>query len=155
MPRGKKLCISQYWIDQLGKMPDGEIAKANNLSRSAICRLRKKLGISKYSLPTSNSHIDWKRYDYLLGTIPDGKLAKMLGCSRSIVVRRRYKLNIDCYQKKSTLNWKQYDQKLGKLPDTEIARAIGCNPGTVWRRRQDKNILPFYAQEFAKDLNHV
>ncbi len=81
---------AQELLDRLGKVPDVEIAEDLGLTRGAVGKLRRRLGISAYH-PVEH----WSASEIeLLGTLPDLKVADRIGRSRKAVTQKRRKLRI-------------------------------------------------------------
>lgn len=117
-------------IDMLGKYPDPDVAKRLNRSVRSIQRIRRELGIARFSrLKMTPTH------QALLGTMKDEVLAKKLGLSVFTIKDWRRHLKIPPFAAKKR-RWTERElTMLGKYDDSEVARRLNRDLETVRRKR--------------------
>lgn len=125
----------------LGTEPDMEVALKLGVSRQAVFRQRKRLGIDA---PRSK-HRNYKLPDeavHLLGKVRDVEIAKQFNVPPDVVYSARKVLNIGAPAKPS-FNYDLLLPDLGKASDTEVAAKHNTSYSIVRQARLKHNIPAF------------
>lgn len=144
--------LSKEMKARFGSETDTTLCELTGYSRGTVARLRQDMGIFSYRNRHFYGKLFWEKADKLFGLIPDKEIAVQMGCCLRLVRKRRKEIKAQVYRKKCRIDWPKYDKHLGNMEDSVLAKKIGCTPSSIWYRRNQLGILPYYATEFAADL---
>lgn len=126
----------------LGTMADSSVAKRLGLSKFAVWKTRRKLGID--AIPGSISRTtNWTAEILsMLGAVPDSEVARVLGVSISTVQIKRCELGITTFREsiKKSIWTAEVIAQLGKISDRELARRLKVTSRTIRLKRQELGI---------------
>lgn len=138
--RSKRVFVAWDTVDDLGRVPDADVAERLWVTVNAVADARKARGI-----PAMRPHVwrvarvDWDAQP--LGAEPDQAIADRLGLDRCTVARQREERGIPVHVRRSVLDAVDWDeQPLGIEPDTVIAERIGCSAPTIASARAERGI---------------
>lgn len=131
-------------IQELGKVPDVELAKRLGVTSSAVGKARKRRGLDRL-MP---AYIDWEAQP--LGKVPDIELARRLGVSNAAVnSARRARAIPNALGEPKRVDWDAVPL-LGKVTDEAIARQLGTAVSSVGEARRKRGI-----PAVGRGLNYV
>jgi hypothetical protein len=139
------------YADQLGVLPDGEIARQVGKSTPAVRSARIRLGIGSRGRgrPKGPPVPDWLRsYVDQLGVLPDREIARRVGKSATAIRYARIRLGIGSKGRgrpkgPPVPDWLlPYVDQLGILSDVEIARRAGKSTRAIYCARTRLGIKP-------------
>jgi len=129
------------WVSVgLGTKPDAQVARNLGMSKSAVGRARRRLGIAAFDQRRVPKGIDWDAQP--LGEVSDTELAKCLGVAAPVIVNARQRRGIPALNPRQIdVDWKALP--LGEYPDAALAKLLGVSEPTVSRARNRLGIVPF------------
>jgi DNA-binding CsgD family transcriptional regulator len=123
----------------LGKVSDGELARALGIATATVTIKRQRLGIPPFQ--PAPPAIEWTPAKVSrLGRAPDTEIARELGISPGSVNAKRQELGIPATLENRPIERNEELACLLNLPDTEVVRRTGVNWRTVQRLRRDLGI---------------
>jgi hypothetical protein len=123
----------------LGKVSDGELARALGLSTTSVTCKRQRLGIAPFRKPPAR--IEWTPQKIeRLGQVPDTQVARELRISLGSVRAKRHELGIPAFLDNRPVERNEEVAALLLLPDTEVVHRTGLNRHTIERLRRDLGV---------------
>lgn len=132
--------MPKHLEQQLGKVPDNEIAVQWGMTPTSVAQRRKQLGIPP------KPGVEWPDWAIAeLGKSSDLSIANLLGCTHHTVAKKRVSLGI---LPRNHDRWSpDVVAKLGTMPDSAIAAELGCSQSAVSAYRNSLGIPANYGRK--------
>jgi len=147
-PEAYGLPARHEWTEEeaalLGTKSDSAVADLLGLSRHAVAKQRRRLGILRAPRPWTENEIG------LLSTASDAKVAHIVGRTVRSVTLKREQLGIRPF----LVPWTAAEiALLGTASDPKVARKLGRKAGVVQHKRESLGIPPFTQRWTEEELS--